>query len=158
MIENRLIPRDIVGTVAHVALRREARGHVVRFPSTFIVLAVAGVAIRDDGTVEPSVRVAANAVDRQVLPTNRESRIRLVVPLGRGPSNRLVAFLALHTMDGAVRVILSADPVAVVAGRGRALCGLIPVARCARDVEVPAFEDPGVGLVAGKLLDRKSVV
>ncbi len=140
VIENRLIPGDIVGTVAYVALCWEARGHVVRFPSTFVIFAVARIAIRGDRPVEPSIRVAANAVDGLMLPTNRKSSVRLVTPLGRDPSNRLVAILALYSEVGAIRVVLPANPVAVIAVRGRTLCLPVPMARCAGNVEVPTFE------------------
>jgi len=140
VIENCLIPGDIVGTVAYVALCWEARGHVVWFPSTFVIFAVAGIAIRGDRPVEPSIRVAANTVDGLMLPANRESSVRLMVPLGRNPPDRFVTFLAIYTQVGAVQIVLSANPVAVVAVRRRTLDLPVPMARCTGNVEVPAFE------------------
>jgi len=140
VIENSLIPRDIIGTVADIALRREARSHVVWFPSTLVISAVARIAVRGDGAVEPAIRVAANAIDGLVLPTNIKPGFRLVIPPGWNPANRLVAFFAIHAKVGAERVILSADPMAVVTV-GRSSFDLpIPVTRCARNLEVTAFE------------------
>ena len=140
VIENSLIPRDIVGTVADIALRREARGHVVWLPCTLVISAVARIAVRGDGAVEPAIRVAANAIDVLVLPTNVKPCFRLVIPPGREPPNRLVASFAIRAKVGSERVILSADPMAVVTVGGSALDLLIPVARCARNLEVPALE------------------
>jgi len=140
VIENSLIPRDIVGTVANVALRREARSHVVWFPSTLVISAVARIAVRGDGAVELTIRVAANAIDGLVLSTNIKPGFRLVIPPGWKPSNRLVAFFAIHAKVGTEQIILSADPMAVITV-GRSSFDLpIPVTRCAGNLEVTAFE------------------
>ena len=149
VIENRLVPGDIVGTVAHVALGRETRSHVVGFTGTFVVFAVAGIAVRGHRPVEPSIRVAANAIDSLMLSPDRKSRARLVTPLGRDPSNRLVAGFAFHAEVGAEWVVLSADPMAVVAVRGRTLYLPVPMARGAGNVEVTAFERK-----QGRLVER----
>ena len=140
VIENSLIPRNIVGTVADIALRREARSHVVRFPSTLVISAVARIAVRGDGAVELTIRVAANAIDGLVLSTNIKPGFRLVIPPGWKPSNRLVAFFAIHAKVGTERIILSADPMAVVTVGGSSFDLPIPVTRCARNLEVPTFE------------------
>jgi len=140
VIENSLIPRNIVGTVADIALRREARGHVIWFPSVLVISAVARIAVRGDRAIEPAIRVATNAIYVLVLPTNVKPCFRLVIPLGRDPPNRLVASFAIHAEVGAERVFLSADPMAVVTVGGSALDLPIPVARCAGNLEVPALE------------------
>lgn len=140
VFEVRLIPRDIVGTVAHVALCRESRGDVVRFPSTLVIFAVARIAVRGDGAVEPAIRVATNTVDSLMLPTNCKPGLRLVIPFGRDPPNRLVASFAIHPEIGAERIFLSADPMAVVTVGGCALDLLVPVTRCTGNFKVPALE------------------
>ncbi len=140
VIENSLIPRNIAGAVADIALRRKARGHVVRFPSTLVISAVARIAVRGDGSVEPAIRVAANTVDSLMLPTNCKPGLRLVIPFGWDPPNRLVASFAIRSEIGTERILLSADPMAVVTIGGSALDLLVPVTRCTGNFKVPAFE------------------
>ena len=65
MFEDCLVPRNVVGTVAQIALRGEACGDVIGFPCALVIGAVARVAVRGEGPVHPSVGVTANAVDRQ---------------------------------------------------------------------------------------------
>ena len=147
MIEDCLVPRDVVWTVTNVALSREAGCRVVRVPSTFVVLTMAGIAVWSHGAFNSVIGVTAAAIDRQMLRPDLETRVHFVVPYGRDPTDRFMAVFTLHSEEGPERVILAADPMAVVAACRRPLRDPVPVARGAGNFQVTAFERQQTRLV-----------
>lgn len=140
MLEICPLPRSIGRAVARIALSRKTGCNVVGLSSAFVILAMAGIAVLGHGTVEASSGVAALAAHGQMLGADPNTRVRLMVPLRRDPTGRLMTVLACGTESSPVGVVLTADPVAVVTIRRCAFENAIPMTGCAGDGQVAAFE------------------
>ena len=94
----------------------------------------------ESGAGEAAVLVARAAVEHPVGEIEREAGPRGVVPVDGLPAGRPVAHLALVAQPRLVRIVASANPVAVVALRRRALRDACQVTAGARRREVAALE------------------
>ncbi len=131
--------------VADLAEGRKAGRGVRRIPSPGVILTVTGKAIRGRTDESPAL-MAARTSERGVAAVQGEAGSRAVVPLSPRPRERLVAFFALGSQPGPVRIVLTPDPVAAVTVLGRPLDHSVSVARGAGNGDVPAFE-PVFGLL-----------
>ena len=92
-----------------------------------------------EGPAEIAV-VALIARERAMRAAQRERRPRPVIPRHRRPGCRAVAVLAFIAETRAIDIVLLANPVAVVAARGRAFEHALEMTIAARNREVTPFE------------------
>jgi len=91
--------------------------------------------------------VAVIARELRVNAAQRERGHGGVIPRHRGPRCRSMTVLAFIAETRVIAVVLAADPVTVVAARGRSLDHVVEVARAARRDQVPPLEREESSLV-----------
>lgn len=139
MVEGSLIPAGVGRQMAQLAGRRETRLGMVRLGGLFIILSVAGIAIKGSLT-KVSALMAIVTAQVPVGGVERHPRPGTVIPVHGGPGDGTVAILAVTAQRSPIGVVLAADPVAVKAAPGRSFIDSVKMAGGAGDLEVAPFK------------------
>ena len=135
--------------MAELAVGWETGRHVVGIICPLIIRQVARNAVGGNAGLEAAAGVTALAVDAEVGAAELLAGDGAVIPGHGGPRGRTVTVLTLGAEGGPETVVLTADPVAVETGGGRAFDLAVPVAVGAGHRKVPPFERKKGVLVEG---------
>jgi hypothetical protein len=162
VVEARLVPVRMRREVTELAARREPGGDVIWARGSFIILPVAGKT-GETPPLEIFILMAAVAAQSPVLPAKGKSCPGGMVPIHGDPGDGTVTFFALAPQLGLVAVILTSDPMAIIATDGGSFVNTVEMAGGAGHLKVPSFEGkypclmegardrpPGLRLVTGR--------